>query len=137
MRRRWMCIVSVAALGLTAGCWPESEDAEPASAPDADTVKAQADVDAAGDPPMADAAPEVLMDATEVPTPDALPDGQGADTDICGLPLDPGPCLGAMERFGFSVVTGQCEAFTYGGCDGNANNFETLAACEARLTMRP
>lgn len=41
-----------------------------------------------------------------------------------------GPCRAIKERYFFSVDTGHCELFDYGGCAGNANNFETLEACE-------
>ncbi|KAG1939047.1 tissue factor pathway inhibitor [Pimephales promelas] len=34
------------------------------------------------------------------------------------------------DRFYFDIDTGRCELFEYGGCQGNANNFETLQECE-------
>lgn len=49
---------------------------------------------------------------------------------FCALKDEPGPCKAIKERFFFSVDTGRCELFEYGGCGGNANNFETLEACE-------
>jgi eight-cysteine-cluster-containing protein len=51
--------------------------------------------------------------------------------DACGLPADPGPCNAAFRRFYFNAATGSCEGFVWGGCGGNANNFETIEACEA------
>ncbi len=50
----------------------------------------------------------------------------------CELPIEPGPCRGAIPRFGFDAEAGGCVPFVYGGCGGNANNFESLAACEQR-----
>ncbi len=58
----------------------------------------------------------------------AGPDG---GDDLCFLPADPGPCEGICPRFFHNAETGQCEEFTWGCCDGNANNFETVEACEA------
>ena len=55
--------------------------------------------------------------------------GGGAAPDICALPADAGPCEAAMPRWFHNAETGGCERFTYGGCEGNANNFETLEAC--------
>ena len=54
----------------------------------------------------------------------------GGGTDICQLPAEVGPCNAAFQRYFFNAQTGRCEEFVYGGCDGNANNFETLEACE-------
>ncbi|CAL1298899.1 unnamed protein product [Larinioides sclopetarius] len=42
-----------------------------------------------------------------------------------------GPCRGAFPRFFFNKQTGQCERFSYGGCDGNSNNFMSKEDCEA------
>eukprot|EP00485_Elphidium_margaritaceum_P016215 CAMPEP_0202733638 /NCGR_PEP_ID=MMETSP1385-20130828/188272_1 /ASSEMBLY_ACC=CAM_ASM_000861 /TAXON_ID=933848 /ORGANISM="Elphidium margaritaceum" /LENGTH=324 /DNA_ID=CAMNT_0049399977 /DNA_START=68 /DNA_END=1042 /DNA_ORIENTATION=- len=51
--------------------------------------------------------------------------------DICSLPVEVGPCKASFPKFFYNSETGQCESFIYGGCDGNANNFETLEACES------
>ncbi|XP_070770631.1 tissue factor pathway inhibitor a [Enoplosus armatus] len=50
--------------------------------------------------------------------------------ELCALKDEPGPCKAIKDRFFFNVDTGHCELFEYGGCGGNANNFETLETCE-------
>eukprot|EP01084_Bolivina_argentea_P197613 338614_1 len=47
----------------------------------------------------------------------------------CTLSADTGPCKAAFNRYYYNQFTGQCETFTYGGCKGNANNFQTLSEC--------
>ncbi|CAN8032159.1 unnamed protein product [Ixodes persulcatus] len=47
----------------------------------------------------------------------------------CFLPKKVGPCKAAIPRYYFDPNTGQCEPFTYGGCQGNANNFKTVKDC--------
>ncbi|KAL7060054.1 hypothetical protein AAHC03_09665 [Spirometra sp. Aus1] len=54
---------------------------------------------------------------------------------LCDLPLDPGPCAAYVPRYGFNPHTKRCEAFTYGGCEGNMNNFETEQECMNRCGL--
>ena len=52
--------------------------------------------------------------------------------DICSLPALPGPCTTAsMQRWHYHSQAGTCRQFTYGGCQGNRNNFHTAMECEA------
>jgi hypothetical protein len=48
----------------------------------------------------------------------------------CEQAIDPGPCQAAIPRWAFDAHQGACVQFTWGGCESNANNFETQAACE-------
>ena len=51
--------------------------------------------------------------------------------DLCKLPQVSGPCDAAFPAYWHNPATGVCEPFIYGGCQGNANRFDTLAACQA------
>ena len=55
--------------------------------------------------------------------------------EACGLPADSGDCDADIPRWFHNAQTGQCEQFSYGGCGGNANNFETLEACQATCNV--
>ncbi|XP_051762850.1 tissue factor pathway inhibitor a isoform X1 [Ctenopharyngodon idella] len=54
----------------------------------------------------------------------------------CALKKDEGPCKAIRDRFYFDIDTGRCEPFEYGGCQGNANNFETLQECEEMCLVK-
>ena len=54
----------------------------------------------------------------------------GVDDNACALEPDPGFCNAAFEHWYFDPVTGTCESFIYGGCDGVVP-FQTRADCEA------
>ena len=51
------------------------------------------------------------------------------DQCVCGLPPETGLCKAAFPRYFYNSTSEQCEGFTYGGCGGNSNNFETLSEC--------
>jgi len=48
---------------------------------------------------------------------------------ICQLPMKTGLCRAAKKRFYYNANTKTCKLFTYGGCGGNGNNFETMEEC--------
>ncbi|ROL50403.1 Tissue factor pathway inhibitor [Anabarilius grahami] len=54
----------------------------------------------------------------------------------CALKKDEGPCKAIRDRFYFDTDTGRCEPFEYGGCQGNANNFETRQECEEMCLVK-
>uniref|UniRef100_A0A0K8RML4 Putative salivary kunitz domain protein n=1 Tax=Ixodes ricinus TaxID=34613 RepID=A0A0K8RML4_IXORI len=55
----------------------------------------------------------------------------------CKLPPDDGPCRARIPSFYFDYQdTKKCREFMYGGCEGNANNFETLDECQKECPAR-
>nr|XP_037274981.1 putative Kunitz-type serine protease inhibitor [Rhipicephalus microplus] len=56
--------------------------------------------------------------------------GASSIPERCKLPAHPGFCRMPLLRWWYNVETGQCEEFYFGGCAGNANNFETKELCE-------
>lgn len=56
----------------------------------------------------------------------------GQSEDVCNLPTEVGPCNEAILRYTYNRSIGRCEAFYYSGCQGNANNFDSLEQCQQR-----
>ena len=52
-----------------------------------------------------------------------------AAAQICSLPVERGRCRALMRRFFFNSTSRQCEEFRFGGCEGNANRFDTEKEC--------
>ncbi len=50
------------------------------------------------------------------------------------MPREIGDCKEFTERWYYDEADEECRAFLFGGCGGNANNFETLDACRRRCT---
>ncbi|XP_048510814.1 papilin isoform X3 [Athalia rosae] len=48
----------------------------------------------------------------------------------CSAPLDAGNCDADITAYWYNPEERICQAFIYGGCDGNANRFQTEEQCE-------
>jgi len=63
--------------------------------------------------------------------------------DKCSQPAkEAGSCYDYVLRYSYVSSLGQCEAFYYGGCEGNDNRFKSAEDCEsecmrALTTRRP
>ncbi|XP_052769423.1 papilin-like [Mya arenaria] len=51
-------------------------------------------------------------------------------TNNCYLPADTGPCEALIKRFHYDPLECKCKSFTYGGCEGNSNNFLSNRKCK-------
>ncbi len=47
----------------------------------------------------------------------------------CTDPFVVGPCRASFSRWYYDPLKKKCHRFTYGGCNGNENNFETSDKC--------
>ncbi|KAL8578130.1 hypothetical protein ACOMHN_055449 [Nucella lapillus] len=50
--------------------------------------------------------------------------------DPCTMPVVPGPCKDSVTKYFYNATSEKCEEFTYGGCEGNPNRFDTQQECE-------
>ncbi|GAV00689.1 hypothetical protein RvY_11503-2 [Ramazzottius varieornatus] len=50
--------------------------------------------------------------------------------DVCTLPKVIGPCRGAFNVYYYDIYERKCQQFTYGGCQGNGNRFQSSEECE-------
>jgi len=48
---------------------------------------------------------------------------------ICNLPSEQGPCRARFDRFYYDNSLNKCKKFTFGGCEGNENNFVSKQEC--------
>lgn len=51
--------------------------------------------------------------------------------DVCNEDVETGPCRQWQIRYYYNKRTHACESFTYGGCQGTGNRFESSAECES------
>ncbi|VDP93701.1 unnamed protein product [Echinostoma caproni] len=57
-------------------------------------------------------------------------------SELCLLPVDPGPCFGGIKSWAWDSNEGTCVPFLYGGCRGNRNRFHSRRSCERRCVVR-
>ncbi|RDD38046.1 Papilin [Trichoplax sp. H2] len=55
--------------------------------------------------------------------------GTEAPKDKCMLPMETGTCRGNFPAYYYNHAKKNCYKFSYGGCGGNANNFNTYNEC--------
>ena len=57
----------------------------------------------------------------------------------CYLPKSIGRCRASQQVYYYNPDIASCEEFSYGGCDGNTNRFETMDECteECVLPLTP
>lgn len=56
--------------------------------------------------------------------------------DPCSLPIVSGPCSENIARFAYNAFTETCISFGFGGCNGNENNFASMADCQDRCVSK-
>uniref|UniRef100_A0A915Q5B9 Papilin n=1 Tax=Setaria digitata TaxID=48799 RepID=A0A915Q5B9_9BILA len=63
-------------------------------------------------------------------------DSNSEGQDICQLERDSGPCSDPITQWYFDELKAQCMQFTYGGCRGNGNRFNSRELCEQRCLRK-
>ncbi|KAK3096134.1 hypothetical protein FSP39_023576, partial [Pinctada imbricata] len=54
---------------------------------------------------------------------------------VCDQPRDTGTCAAHRVKYFYNKATKSCEEFTYTGCEGNDNRFDSMEQCEATCTF--
>ncbi|XP_060785753.1 amyloid beta (A4) precursor protein b isoform X1 [Neoarius graeffei] len=98
------------------------------------------DEDAMNEHDTSEQASNVAMTTTTTTTTESIEEVVRA---VCWAPARKGPCRAKLFRWYFVAETGRCAPFTFGGCGGNRNNFESeeycMAVCSSSVlpTMAP
>jgi len=80
---------------------------------------------------------QMMMDAIETgPEEEEKPEPKEPEVDPCTQPKETGRCRARFDRFYYNSETNECSAFTYGGCEGNGNNFQTKQLCESKCVKK-
>jgi hypothetical protein len=56
--------------------------------------------------------------------------------EVCLLPKMPGPCQSSSIRYYYDREKNECQQFRYGGCNGNANNYDTIEKCQSNCVKQ-
>lgn len=56
-------------------------------------------------------------------------------SDTCALPEPQSSCYDYQMQWRYNMKDGRCVQYWYGGCDGNANSFDTLDQCEGKCVQ--
>ncbi|XP_060550278.1 kunitz-type protease inhibitor 4 [Pantherophis guttatus] len=59
-----------------------------------------------------------------------------SEIDVCQMPPEKGDCDNKRHRWFYDPSTKDCKTFTFGGCGGNLNNFNTGRECRLRCRNR-
>ncbi|KAL6765934.1 hypothetical protein V8C86DRAFT_2452079 [Haematococcus lacustris] len=54
---------------------------------------------------------------------------------VCFAKPNTGSCRASFVRYYFNVTTNTCQTFTWGGCLGNGNNFDSAQACKDKCNV--
>ncbi|KAF7709453.1 amyloid beta (A4) precursor protein b isoform X1 [Silurus meridionalis] len=116
--------------------WENDEDGDGVE----DDEEDDEDEDSMNDHDSTEQASNVAMTTTTTTTTESIEEVVRA---VCWAPARKGPCRAKLSRWYFVAKTGRCAPFTFGGCGGNRNNFESeeycMAVCSSSVlpTMAP
>ncbi|KAI5621228.1 amyloid beta A4 protein precursor [Silurus asotus] len=116
--------------------WENDEDGDGVE----DDEEDDEDEDSINDHDSTEQASNVAMTTTTTTTTESIEEVVRA---VCWAPARKGPCRAKLSRWYFVAKAGRCAPFTFGGCGGNRNNFESeeycMAVCSSSVlpTMAP
>ncbi|KAL7881591.1 hypothetical protein AOLI_G00084390 [Acnodon oligacanthus] len=117
--------------------WDNDEDGDGVEDVDEEDDEGE---DATDERDTSEQASNVAMTTTTTTTTESIEEVVRA---VCWAPARRGPCRAKLPRWYFLAEMGRCAPFTFGGCGGNRNNFESeeycMAVCSSSVlpTMAP